>query len=352
MTKKTIDFGKNICYYIDYDDGGSSSIEYVRPCPKDQYCYHAENSDYELHTCEPILKGRKTLGESCDTDFECESALECSSKKCSFKSHNPYTVYDSASSEFVSHCISNQIATYNSLNPSYPVCIDVPSGTSKSDYDGKFYVSKNNVNKYLVIQPYQVPGQIHFKTKQTGLPYEIDYIDLADIGSQVLGTFVYDERACETGFALKFYADGSLVEPADDNTMYLRCAKLVEFLSNNQVVYSIQEGTEKLYNSQNSFSSNLVTKLDMFTNYKSKLNVGQCKTDYAYSEPFTCKNDEVRKWWYFYNNPDDYLLYKDEKLVVSYLVKEEYPEYATDLTENAGFLALKYLFYLLILLSL
>lgn len=47
----------------------------------------------------------------------------------------------------------------------------------------------------------------------------------------------------------------------------------------------------------------------MFENYMGNLNIEQYKQDYAYSEPFTCKNDEVRKWLYFYNNPNDYLLY-------------------------------------------
>lgn len=75
----------------------------------------------------------------------------------------------------------------------------------------------------------------------------IDYIDLAHIGSQSLGTFVQDQKACKIGFALKFYAFGSLVRPADDSTMYLRCAKLLEYLSNYQVVYSIQEGKDKIY---------------------------------------------------------------------------------------------------------
>ena len=93
----------------------------------------------------------------------------------------------------------------------------------------------------------------------------------------------------------------------------------------------------------------------MFKNYRDKLNgiLTQCKNDYDYTEPYTCKNDELRKWFYFYNNPDKYMLYKDEKEIIDYLLQQNYRDYySTGSTGSSGFIAFKYFFYLLILLSL
>ena len=64
----------------------------------------------------------------------------------------------------------------------------------------------------------------------------------------------------------------------------------------------------------------------------------------------TCKNDELRKWWYFYNNPDKYMIYKDQIEVVNYLVQKAFPGFVT--VDNSGFLSFKYIFYLLFLLTL
>ena len=90
----------------------------------------------------------------------------------------------------------------------------------------------------------------------------------------------------------------------------------------------------------------------MFKNYKDKLNtmLETCVNDYDYSEPYTCKNDELRKWWYFYNNPDKYMLYKDQIEVVNYLVQQAFPGFVA--VDNSRFLSLKYIFCLLLLLAL
>lgn len=369
MSMRTIDFGENICKYREYDyysssgSPGSSYIDYVKPCQEGKRCYGTESSNYMLHTCENSPKRRKTIDESCQTDFECEQSLECSSEnKCIVNSR--YKVSDSSSGLSLYYCSSGKLPIYSSSNdfwqgtaPSCTQTTDFPTGT---DYTNKFYVS-NNAGKYAGLQPFKVPGKINFKTKQANSDYEVDSIELADIGSLAAGTPVYDERACESGFALYFYGNGALTKPevasGIDPKMFLYCANLKEVLS-GYYVYTLTDTNEKIYNTEKvddeyshslSYNPNIETKLEMFKNYINALKpkLESCKSDYDYSEPYTCKNNEIRKWWYFYNKPEEYMLYKDHKLVVDYLVQDKYSEYAS---ESCGFLALKYTLYLIILL--
>ena len=38
-----------------------------------------------------------------------------------------------------------------------------------------------------------------------------------------------------------------------------------------------------------------------------------CENVRFYDEPFSCGNDTLRKLWYYYNNVDNYLLYKNDE---------------------------------------
>ena len=74
----------------------------------------------------------------------------------------------------------------------------------------------------------------------------------------------------------------------------------------------------------------------------------ECEDKKTYEEPFTCRNDELRKWWYFYAHPDEYILYKDKKEIKNYLLQTHYRSYALDL--GTGFLNINYIMFLLIIL--
>lgn len=396
MTKRTIDFGENICHYKEYGSGSSqlNNIEYVKPCPQGKFCYDAEsssihgNSNYDLHTCEIYAPSRKVYGASCETNFECNLdydvpsggtssyIFECSSNKiCALKSTSTYTstykVKDSLSDLKIYHCPSNKYPL--STSASGITCTDLPTGVQESNFSGKymFTISSTSTSYYAGGKPYQVPGLLHFKDLTNSIvDYIIDNIDYSDIGTVEDGNFVSNPLACKSGFALYFFGNGKLTKttgiasPTRAN-MYLYCVTLKEYISPLEVVYSISGGDEKVYNlaqiSENEgptldltnliFKQNLLTKLEMFKNYREKLDVEKCRGEYEqyYSEPFTCKNNELRKWWYFYHYPDEYLLYKDEPLVMDYLVQQAFPEYAS---ESGGFLAFKYIIYLFILLIL
>ena len=83
--------------------------------------------------------------------------------------------------------------------------------------------------------------RLHLKLRAEGVDYEIETIVFADISSLSDGNPVYDERACETGFALYFYGDGSLVKPNGATKMYLFCANFKEILKRKIFIVLLKE---------------------------------------------------------------------------------------------------------------
>ena len=58
--------------------------------------------------------------------------------------------------------------------------------------------------------------------------------------------------------------------------------------------------------------------------------------NYLYpEEPKTCRDNELRKWYYFYENPKEYLLYRNEPQVMDYLVQQDYPTYTSNSYVNS-----------------
>ena len=361
MSSRTIDFGDNICYYQEYDSGSNagSSIEYVKPCPEGKHCESTEGSNYQLHTCETLPKYRNTFNADCSTDFECGTGLKCSGSKCVI--NEIYHVND-----IIFHCEDTNKLPLAQVLPTITFSCFLPTNTQKSTFENKFYITLEDGTAYYIgLEPYKVPGIIHLKQDSVTKDYDKDYIESSYIGKVEVGQFVEDERACESGIALYFYGNEELTKPSDITSatanMYKRCVNLKEVLSDDMIVYSLSDGKEKIYNknelsstykSKLVFSFKSLTKLEMFKNYKEKLHsiLEQCIKDYDYTEPYTCKNNELRKWWYFYSKPEEYMLYKDHKQVIDYLVQYAYYDYYQD--ESNGLRALKYMFYLLILLSL
>ncbi len=365
MSKRTIDFGGNVCLQIEYD-GNTNFISYVKPCPTGKYCHSTESSGNYLSTCETYTEIIKTLGETCESDIECDIGLYCDSvdgtKKCTLTSTNTYLKTDSVSGDKIYYCLSDKTAFYTS--GSTPSCDTLPSGVSSSKYSS----TKDSTTYTIPPGPYQVAGTITFKDRTTG-DYESSSVDISDIGIVDTGRFVEDERACKSGFALPFYVSGSsgtLTRPdgvSSTNTFKL-CVdvKEVEEDSNNcRIKYSLSDGVEKIYylskmnsyftSTISSFCNNLLTKLEMFKNYIEKLEPikAECKSKNYYEEPFTCRNDELRKWWYFYYHPNEYMLYKDQTEVEDYLLQAKYKTYTAN---KGGFLFMNYLLCLLILLFL
>ena len=92
----------------------------------------------------------------------------------------------------------------------------------------------------------------------------------------------------------------------------------------------------------------LKIKLSLFEKYKDKLSdsmKAQCISD---KEPYTCHDNELRKLYYFYNNPKLYTFYSGEEdednKIVKYLLQREYKAYI-----SKQFLLFKYYFYFIFL---
>ncbi len=357
--KKNKYFKEDVCAYPD------SSITYVKPCEEGKYCEMMNN----LGICQdnPYKAEVKTLGEDCSSDFECEYNLECISSKCTYPS-----------------CTA----------PGYSI-IKVNTGewTCQSNTDAGlcyYYDFTNSIGGDISHDYFQVCGKITFKiispTNSIGVKYEIEKIETAYIGT-IENDFVSDERACKSGYALYFYPDGNLIDPGKNvytNKMYKKCITInnIDKKSNTCI---IQYDTNKIYNvdqltvhrtkdnniivgtslnngkydfyfsNDNEYlcSNYLLTKLEMFSKYISLFTVEkqkECAKKENYNEPETCNDNEIRKWYYFYQNPDDYILYYDEKNknndVVNFLLQKKYKSHISSTNLNTKYLIL-FLFLLL-----
>lgn len=364
MSRKTIDFGGNVCYQKEYN--GVIPIEYVRPCSAGKYCHSTDSSGNDLGTCETYTQIIKTLGETCESNIECDNGLVCNTvdgeKQCTLTSTTPYSKHDSIrNTDIFYYCLSGKIAY--STDVSSISCNTLPSDVSNNKY---LYIkeSTGSSTTYKIPPgPYQVKGKISFK--ETSGIYSSSSIDISDIGSVDAGNFVEDERACKSGFTLKFYVNGNnpvlpkFGDTLDSRNIFKLCVNVKEVELDSlgcKIKYTISNEDEKIYylsqmSESSSICSNLMTKLEMFKNYIEKLEPikAECKSKNYYEEPFTCRNDELRKWWYFFYNPDKYMLYKDQTEVVEYLLQSQYKTYNAN---KGSFLNMNYLFSLLILLFL
>lgn len=355
--KKNKYFKEDVCAYPE------SSVIYVKPCEEGKYC---EMMD-ELGICQdvPYKAQIKSLDEECSSDFECDYNLKCILSKCTLSSctgaGNSIVKTDSGYWTCQSNINAGLCQYYDSINSD-----DVTVG---HDY-------------------FQVCGKITFRltspTNSAEKKYDIDKIESAYIGT-IENDFVSDERACKSGYALYFYPDGTLTDPGKNvytNHLYKKCVT-VNNIEKRGMTCTIQYDTDKIYNvdqlmtrtdkdGTNFFTINinpfsislndkydymcsdyLLTKLEMFSKYINAFTVEkqkQCATKENYNDPVTCNDNEIRKWYYFYEHPDDYILYYDEENkkneVVNFLLQNKYKSYISSTKLNIKYF-ISFLFLLL-----
>ena len=73
-----------------------------------------------------------------------------------------------------------------------------------------------------------------------------------------------------------------------------------------------------------------MTKLKLFKKYKEEYDKVKEQCNTQKSSDNLCGKDELMKWWYLYQNPRDYLLYKDQTEVLDYLIQGIYPSYTPE----------------------
>ena len=375
--KKDKDFDiEGLCLY------GKNSIYYVKPCEEGKYCEYKENN---LGICSAI-PNKTTLqseGETCENDFECEDGLYCKSSKCSIDSssdcgnnQSPYLTYNYYTKKNTWACKETKYLDY-----CYYRDLTLQSGD--------FTESSSSPSLEYSYNPLKVCGKMEIKKRtvtNVGDIYAIQSIQSTYIGTLKDGEWVYDERACESGYALYFYGDGTLVDPApnysgdDRHSMFKKCVTPKSIYKTSSTNCVITYDDDKKYNvyqrslrnrrtitingnynpsfEYDSISSstlcddNLLKKLEMFKKYTAVFTEEkqkECEKNKYYDEPETCRDNELRKLYFYYENPEFYELYYDEdgknNDVINYLIQGKYQSY-----QSSGFLSFKYFISILLFL--
>ena len=331
----------NICGYV------YSSISYVKMCDEGKYCKLVDDND-DLYMCtdrEKEIK-KKYLDEECSQSSlfnECDNNLLCNTNnKCARSSSctGQTTIYKTEDGDY--DCKPNDMPSglcyYHELNNDYTTKKEIPQ--ISSDYGkvgGTISFIKDNSNQY-------------YKTK----------IENAYIGTVENGVFVDNELACKSGFALDFYPDGGLKDPAstpNTNNRFHKCVTVnsIDVYDESSGNCAINYDDDKIYYLTGSSSlcdKLLMTKLKLFKKYIEKFTPEKqesCASNKDnYNEPRTCNDDEIRKWYYFYNHPEHYILYYEEEDepndVTNFLIQQEYKLY-----QSSDVISIRYLFLLFIL---
>ena len=357
LSKKEIDLNTDdICYYSE-----DETKIYVKACDKGYYCNKKILSTLpypHFGVCLENYPGLKKFKEECNQDSECYFGLQCSNEKhCIIKPDSyPYNYTDEASSKQYYFCSDNQFPQYSGIEIKCE---------QKTENDKCFLKSKNESisSDYL-----KTCGAFNDK---------LDSVSTSGFGEVEDGKFVGDSLACKSGFALYFYENKSTDPTYPNDPMYQLCVtvKGVEkikmasndikcairyTIGNDEFIYDPNNMKDELYDNNNfPLCDAIMTKIELIQDYFTKFDKlkSQCLEGNFYEEPFTCKNDELRKVWYYYNKIEEYLLYKNDQEVLDYLVEEAYPTPKTkdkeeedkNKKDSSGFLDNKYFLLLLLL---
>lgn len=326
MSKRELPLDKDVCHFTEYKERGSSGlqkIEYVKGCNNGRKCIKITNSedDFEIHKCQeekqlPLLK----LGEkTCNFSIECDQGLTCLKGICTIDvdSTNPLPYFKGN----YYYCPSDYIpAKYSNENAFQCKKKSTFSHTSKC----YVYDSNNNIEYEYAPNLREVCGKINTDTISNIL--YIKDIESNKIGSQDAGTFVQNMEACKSGYAMKFCLNGDYVCPSAglSTTRELKCVDIIDIEISNRCVIKGNDGSgERTFRVSNNPLDclKLQVKKDMFEKYLDKMSKCDDVENYD-DEPLTCRNKDLRKYYYFYQNPIDYILYKDQDQVIDFLVQQ------------------------------
>lgn len=341
--KKDHEVGEHICRYQIND---TSNI-YVRPCEEGKYCVRkaptssTSNSWEYLYTCENYTQTSfilKQIDGACDSTFDCDSGLTCKQGKC-----------------ILENCDGTDQVAYRGSSGW--------SCTKKNLKDNNYYYfidfDKGETTYTYTYSPYsKLRGEIKFYKSNDNI-YTIESITNADYRGLDDGKFVSNIETCKSGYYLYFYPDGALTDPYSgtvsniENTMYKMCVTLEDINYSQtgvcQIIYSINNGGNKTYNvdtlsdklldgtTYSSFKSTACypdrLKLKILKKYVEAMTEerrAKCN-NLETGNYLTCKDDELTKWKYLYDNPDMYSLYYNEdekddyyKIVVRHLIQSDY----------------------------
>ena len=328
-------YGEDVCRY--YDDG----YYYVKPCEKGKYCVDPSSTPNSyLYICQdlPKIKHLSRFQESCKTSYECEGNLKCSDT-CTYNSCNllnEFIAYDPDNEAYFCPAKADQ---YTSEGYCYSQTYDSINDNFRKTYS-PIPSDKNKICGKLTFDEIGGTNRGVFYVKSNEYAYK---------GTVQDGEYVDDMDLCQSGYALYFYYGGKSEDPravgaSYPNQKYLRCVTPISVENSNGVcsVYYSLGGEEFVYKI-GSYSTNQIyskycnqefinIKSERIREYNQNITNEERDTcgDLEGKNKYTCENRELIKSWYFYQNPEQYILYNGrEKLekVLDHLIQMEYPSY-------------------------
>ena len=312
MSSKTFEFDiEDIC---SYQNRGSDYI-YVEPCETGYRCELITSaSSYPiLKICHEYSKAEISFGSSCEKDDDCEDNLKCLNKICTVGENDEAVIINS------NHYCSDSLIPILDSNTNKYIC------ATRKDHpmDGLCYKYDSDASTTTKAWP--------------------DY-------NKVCGKITLDEEA--NGYTKLAVSADSIGSVADGDS-YCNIKYTLDKKSYN---YDVNKVSSSLITNKNTFCNGfkfIKTKLELFKEYIDKTNelVDECKKKKYYDEPYTCKNDQLRKLFHFYNNVEEYLLYKNEEEVIEFLLQKEYPDYGVKFskTDSSNLLRFNFISLLLII---
>lgn len=320
-----------------------ASVTYVKPCENGKYCQDLGG----ISLCVDAKKtvSPKSIGQACSSNSECIPGLFCDG------------TCKSSCSDYNKQDFINNFGNYD--------CKDthIQEGLYYYREFNNDNTPKDSTKIHNPIDIFKVGGKIHFHSQKISdniYQYHEEKKELAYIGTVKDNEFVENPLACSSGFAIELYPDGTLKDTYNSgyNTKYYKCVTVKDIGYYNNSCYVKYGDNDEVYFKSSTFPScnqYLLTKIKLFQKYIEVYTPEKqqsCDKSENYNEPFTCNDDEVRKWYYFYNNPDEYLLYYNEKDdkgtdITTYLIQQDYNSF-----QSADILNIKYIILLLFLLSL
>ena len=360
MSIRTFEFQvDDICSY----QKSSNDFKYVEPCEKDYSCEIIFSFPYagypQIGVCRKNSQEELSyFGSSCESDSDCYGTLKCVEKKCTLEEND-----NAVQIESIPYCPDNLIPI--SGNTGYKC-----EKREEHKMNGLCYL-KDNSGVYEALPEYmKICGEISLDTAENN--YQKLKVNVNSFGSVDNGKFVQNEEACKSGFALEFYPDGTISDTSSTfSGGYKKCVqydgveykknsntcKIKYILDNKNLVYDVDKVDSELISDKTNFCSQFKfkeVKLDLIKQYFNKVNElsDECNKNKYYDEPYTCKNDELRKLLYFHSNIENYLLYKNEDEITEFLLQQEYPSYEVKYTktDGCGYLSNKFIFLLILLL--
>ena len=396
--KKDHKYGDDICYYREINEKLDYAVYYVKPCEKGKYCEDEVSSNQPFGFCRDVetnITDFPSLGEACGTNGECQDGLICDGT-CKVECpaayggitytqiQNDYNTFDCKPSNQIEFdenkfCEWDEVKFHTTGAKNY-------DRTQTATYYGKFpgLPKECGIVRYKPITDYKTSLLTGETTYRSYTRYVREGKEWCSIGEAKDGDFVSDSRFCKSGFTLKFYPKGDLVDPGKDNSYYTEttkdmCVTPIAIDKSNPlagciITYKIGEGSEQKYNVKKYYltdtatdakcDKDLVIQSQIYSEFIEEFNNASDedkKNCYkipraAFITGYTgnlgdCQNIKLLQLFYFYNHVKEYLFYKDRKdleKVLHFKIQQTYHRYY----ELSSYLNLNYLFFFLILILL